>query len=1150
MPRPRSDQGLSATSVANHLACAHKTQLRRRCDAGEQILRVPDPRLDALIERGRRFEAEYVASLAREGGRVQELGPNASVADTLAAMRGGAEVIVQAPLSAPGFVGRADVMLRVDLGSQLGAWSYEAVDTKLARETKAGALLQLLTYGEMLATMQGLLPERFHVRTPLRMETHRTAEFAAYHRLVRDRLLAAATAEPPPATYPEPVSHCDVCEFWKHCELQRERDDHLSLVAGLGRAQARELERQGVPTLTALARCRGALAQDPRRGARETFLKLGEQAELQLRARTEPVVPSVFLDAEQDRGLGRLPEPDAGDVFLDFEGDPFVSDGGREYLTGWVVADGVYTREWGFTAADEKRAVETFLDAVAARRAASPGMRIYHFAAYEPAALKRLTQRYETRVVLLDELLREHRFVDLRTVVREALRIGVSGYGLKQLERVFGFSRSTDLQLAAKARQRLEIALELGEAVGELRADRDVVEAYNREDCVATLELRDWLERLRSQRVAAGVVLARPQLGVGDAKVGVKARDARIEAVAKPLRAGLDVDRTKWTDEQRPLGLLADLAGYFQREDKCQYWEHYRLRELPAEDWLDEREMLAGLRFERDIAPRGKEKTPSHVYSFPPQETGIDDEDLFVPASEDPDPQEEWATNIGTAVLVDHDRSEITIKKTKNTIAFHPRAVFRNQVIGTDPLEKSILSFAEHVRDNGIDDRSAWGPARDLLCRRPPRLRSGPNAAGKLRCDGETVVQALVRLCLDLDNSVLPLQGPPGTGKSHSGALAILALLRAGKTVGVTAVSHKVIDNLLGKVHELAKQSGPAVRLLHKHDAKAPDGITYIEKDDPNEPQQNTVLGGTAWLWASDKRVDKRADKRAKEPVDFLFVDEAGQMSLASVLAASRGAKNLVLLGDPMQLEQPRRGAHPEGSDRAALVHLLDEGRQTLRDDQGLFLDETWRMHTKLTAFTSELYYEGKLRARKGCERQLLSGTDGFDGAGLWLCEVPQEGNQARSLEEVDAVAALCRRLLQPGASWIDREGARKLLRPEDVLVVAPYNAQVGALSRELAGLGVRSVGTVDRFQGQEAPVVIYSCTSSSADDAPRGMNFLYDPHRFNVATSRAKACVIVVASPRLLEPECRTVEQLRMANGLCRFAELARRTAPVDATG
>jgi uncharacterized protein len=636
MPRARSDQGLSATSVANHLACAHKTQLRRRRDAGEQIVCVPDPRLDALIERGRRFEADYVALLVREGKRVQELGVNASVAETLEAMRGGAEVIVQAPLAAAGFVGRADVLLRVDRASRLGAWSYEAVDTKLARETKAGAVLQLLTYGEMLATMQDVVPERFHVRTR-----------CGWRRIARrsSRPITAVCAIV--CSPPRPRSHrrrhtrsrcrtatCASTGSTASCSVSA--NDHLSLVAGLGRAQAEELERQGVATLTALAQCGGVLAAEPRRGAPETFVKLGQQAALQLRARSEPSVPFVFLDTVADRGLGRLPEPDAGDVFLDFEGDPFVGDGGREYLTGWVVPGDVYTREWGFAAADEKRAVETFLDAVAARRAASPGMRIYHFAAYEPAALKRLTQRYEARVALLDELLREQRFVDLRTVVREALRIGVEGYGLKELERVFGFSRATDLHLAAKARQRLEIALELGDDIGALRADRDVVEAYNREDCVSTLRLRDWLEGLRRKREDAGVVFARPQLGKGEAKDSVKDRDARIEAVAKPLRAGLDVDRAKWTDDQRPIGLLADLAGYFQREDKCQYWEHYRLRELPAEDWLDEREMLAGLRFERDIPPRGREKTPSHVYSFPPQETGIDDEELFVPRVKTP----------------------------------------------------------------------------------------------------------------------------------------------------------------------------------------------------------------------------------------------------------------------------------------------------------------------------------------------------------------------------------------------------------------------------------------------------------------------------------------------------------------------------------
>jgi uncharacterized protein len=320
---------------------------------------------------------------------------------------------------------------------------------------------------------------------------------------------------------------------------------------------------------------------------------------------------------------------------------------------------------------------------------------------------------------------------------------------------------------------------------------------------------------------------------------------------------------------------------------------------------------------------------------------------------------------------------------------------------------------------------------------------------------------------------------------------------------------------------------------VHKHDEDAPHGIEYVNDNTGalNAVGKGAVVGATVWLWSSDD---------AEGSLDYLFIDEAGQMSLAHALAAARAARNVVLLGDPQQLEQPIKGAHPDGADVAALVHVLGKDHATLADDQGLFLDRTWRLHPAICAFTSELYYEGRLRSIDALERQRLDGDTPFAGAGLFLVEVPHEGNQSRSNEEIDAVAHIVRHLLA-GTQWTDQEGRTRPLEPSDVLVVAPYNAQVSALRRTLAPLGVTRVGTVDKFQGQEAPIVIYSCTASSPQDAPRGMAFLYDPHRFNVATSRGRARAIAVASPRLFAAECRTPEQIRMVNGLCRFREMAR---------
>ncbi len=291
------------------------------------------------------------------------------------------------------------------------------------------------------------------------------------------------------------------------------------------------------------------------------------------------------------------------------------------------------------------------------------------------------------------------------------------------------------------------------------------------------------------------------------------------------------------------------------------------------------------------------------------------------------------------------------------------------------------------------------------------------------------------------------------------------------------------------------------------------------------------VLGGTAWLWAREEFAGA---------VDVLFVDEAGQLSLANALAVSPAASSLVLLGDPQQLQQPQKGSHPDGVDVSSLQHVLGPGGQTMPEDKGLFLPVTWRMAPSVCTFTSEQFYEGKLTPRPELAQQRLTGTDGLDGAGLKWIGVDHTANRNWSAEEIDAVDALIARLLVPGAGWTTSEGETKPLTADDILVVAPYNAHVNRLADRLAPRGI-AVGTVDKFQGQEAPVVVFAMASSSPEDAPRGMEFLYSRHRLNVATSRARCAAFVVASPALLEPECRTPRQMALANALCRFVEFAR---------
>ena len=276
-----------------------------------------------------------------------------------------------------------------------------------------------------------------------------------------------------------------------------------------------------------------------------------------------------------------------------------------------------------------------------------------------------------------------------------------------------------------------------------------------------------------------------------------------------------------------------------------------------------------------------------------------------------------------------------------------------------------------------------------------------------------------------------------------------------------------------------------------------------------------------------------------EDELDYLFIDEAGQMSLAMALAAGRSAKNIVLLGDPQQLEQPQQGSHPEGAEIAALLHVLD-GAETMPEDKGFFLKNTWRLHPEICRFTSEQYYDGRLQSQEGLDQQELFGDSNFVGSGLRFVSVDHDNNQNRSEEEVEAISEIVGRLNDGKHKWANKDGELSTIGLNDILIVAPYNAQVSALSSALPA-GAR-VGTVDKFQGQEAPVVIYSMTSSSASDAPRGMEFLFSRNRMNVATSRARCLVLLVGSSQLFQPDCATPRQMQLANGFCRYLELSER--------
>jgi len=1124
---------LSATDLANHLSCTHLSQQSRAVAEGRaKKPKWHDPIAEILRERGMAHEAAYLAHLRETEGIGVVAIPEGSDADgaerTRAAMRAGAPLIYQAPLGNARWHGRADFLRRVERPGELGAWSYEVIDAKLATETRAGTILQLCVYSELVAELQGAWPECAYVVAPHHgfvPEPYRLADYAAYYRLVKGRL-ERALARPDTVTYPEPVTHCEICAWWQPCNARRRADDHLGFVAGLSRLQIKELERVHVGTLERLGDLRDV--PKPARGSRDALIRARDQAAIQLKERRHGAPQFEILEpVDSAHGLAQLPAPSAHDLFLDLEGDRLAAAGGRDYLFGYASTEGEYVPFWATTAAGEQQAFERLVDLILAAHREHPDMHVYHFGAYEPSAFKRLSGRYATRETELDVLLRAELFVDLHTIVRHALRASVESYSIKELEKFYGFVRRQDMREATASRRAIEWAIEFREPVRGVPAFArhvEAVERYNREDCVSAEKLRDWLEMLRAAVEGRGIRLPRPELKPGEASEQVEETAEETGRVMAALLEGIPPDVEQRDEEQQACWLLAHLLEWHRREEKAAWWEYFRLRDLPLDDYPDERSALSELTFVATVG--GTAKRPVHRYAFPVQDHDIRrGDEVCIPDG----------SCIGVVDDLDLGARTIDIQHSGKWADERPGYVFVKRQVSSKPKPETLLALGRWVAGHGIDAAGPHRAARDLILRRGPRLMPESRGLDSRAATPDDEIATACRLGRELDHGVLPIQGPPGTGKTYTGAHMIVDLIRAGKKVGVTAVSHEVIRNLLGCCIDVAREQGlEDFRCLHKGKPKesSPEGLHAFNDNKRIRTLfahgEYPLLGGTSWLWA-------RPD--FAESVDVLFIDEAGQMSLADVLAVAGGAKSLVLLGDPQQLEQPQQASHPPGTAASALEHILG-ARKTIPDTAGLFLQQTRRLHPKICAFTAEVFYENRLSSFPGLERQAVVGAPRFPEAGVAYVPVVHDGRQSRSAEEVEAIESIVAELTGNAVRWRDKEGVEAPLTRQDLMIVAPYNAQVTALAAALPGV---RVGTVDKFQGQQAPVVIVSLTTSSPDEAPRGMSFLYSANRLNVATSRAKGLCILVGNPRLFEPDCRTPEQMRLANAFCRYLEMAK---------
>eukprot|EP00456_Euglypha_rotunda_P066035 TRINITY_DN567_c0_g2_i11.p1 TRINITY_DN567_c0_g2~~TRINITY_DN567_c0_g2_i11.p1 ORF type:complete len:1150 (+),score=174.60 TRINITY_DN567_c0_g2_i11:25069-28518(+) len=1077
-----------------------------------------------VASMGMEHEAAFLRQLLDQGCQVEDIkdvAADGQIEATIVAMRQGAEFIYQGRLKEGRFEGFADFLVRVLGESKFGEHRYEVLDTKLARTVKPYFIVQLCSYSEMLKSIQGIMPTEFSVVLGNNQKQQLAVrKFIYYFRSLRRTFLGfhdTFSAD----RFPHPGLSTSHGRWSTFATQFLEATDHLSQIATITRNQIKRLESAGIATMNSLANTSETFVPGL---AQPVLERLKVQARLQVKSKVSetPLYEIQQSDpANPRRGLALLPPASPSDVFFDIEGFPLVADG-LEYLLGAICFEHGDTRFidwWAHNQQQERRAFQEFVDWLHGRWKSDPSMHVYHYAAYEVSAMRRLMGKHATREDKVDDLLRNHVFVDLYTVVRQGLIVGTDGYSLKDIESLYMKHRGGEVTTAGDSVVAYHAWIESGQsedwrASSLLKEIRD----YNKIDCESTCLLAEWLRKVQVQQRKKFIPPPPPK------ERGDNEADSSSARLAEALRQDIYDGQVANPETKRVQELLSQLLEFHWREAKPIFWRMFARHEMTELELFDDFDCLSGL--ERTTTPpRQVKKSKSYEYKFDPdQNTKLHEEstcffahDLSVTATIEKLSMEEGLIEI---------RLGPTRDKPPKRLSLIP-----NEYVSADSIAEAVYRYVEAWSQGTILSQAV----HQLLHRLPPTLH-GHNG-GPIIPANSNLLTATVDVVRRMKSTVLCIQGPPGTGKTYTAAEAILRLLQDGRRIGVTANSHKVILNILRAVHEAMQRARVVFRLVKvgssEDDSLIASGIIEnVESGDAAGTLGTgpVLMGGTAWLFS-------RPDLQGE--FDYLFVDEAGQFSLANTVAVGLSARNLVLVGDQMQLAQPLLGSHPGDSGESALNYLLD-GRATIPPEMGVLLDQTWRMHPDICGFISAAFYEGRLRSHPQTASQRIesNGTLLTKNAGILILPVTHEGNSQASEEEAEVIGHIVAELLQARVHDAG-EVQPRTITTDDILVVAPFNMQVRLLKRRLGGQ--IKVGSIDKFQGQEAHVVIISMCSSTLEDSPRGAEFLLEPNRLNVAVSRAKSLAIVVANPELISARCRTIKEMELANLFCWLVDYSR---------
>ena len=1060
--------------------------------------------------------------------RVESTNSKEQVELTLSAMKNGVDVIAQARLENNQFLGFADFLIKVAGASKLGNYHYEVWDTKLASKVKPTFAIQLCCYSEMLEAIQGVFPQNITVLLGTNEKVSlRTSDYFHYYLELKKSFLSThiqfnSNNMPDPA---ESKSWGNWSAFAKQLLIEK---DHLLQVANILRGQIKKLNQADIRTMKQLADTN----MENIKGINPlVFQRLKAQASIQIASagKSTPKFKIIKPDDGERSGLALLPPQSQLDVFFDIEGDPF-DEGGLEYLWGNTYLNDQGERSfkdfWAHNRDQEKKAFEQFIHWVYERWQRDPSMHIYHYANYEITACRKLMGRYGVCEFEVDQLLRNEVFVDLYKLVKGCLILGEPKYSIKNVEHLYRGKRETavaggDASIAVYENWReLNAIGEQGDTWQTSNILKDIRD-YNIDDCDSTLELADWL---RHQQKKHGI----SYLG----KTEVVEPEVKEEATERTqLRDRLLEKALEYsTSDPKKEALILNLAWileFHRREAKPVFWRLFERLGLSHVELLDDLNCLACCeRTRRDaFKPTPRARNLAYEFQFDPaQEFKGASNSFYLLGLEDENGKYLKANYLEEFSDLPNGLIVLQMKQESSDLI----TIVPDEHVNANPIPQSIYQVVEDY-ESGQLERCA---IIDFLNRSKPVIKNykeGPIASSN---DPNQRLHQVINAVRNLDNSYLTIQGPPGSGKSHTGKHIIAELVKTGAKIGVSSNSHKAINNLLLSTAKFCREEGINATFACTKETE-PElidaGVSILNNNNlANHVEPGCVLGTTAWGFSRDDM---------SEQLDYLFVDEAGQVSIANLVAMSRSSKNLVLMGDQMQLGQPSQGTHPAESGLSILDYLLHD-TPTISNDMGVFLGTTYRMHSAVNQFISTHIYDGKLESHPDNDKRTIKVPNDYKGilnkeAGIIFSAVCHEGNTQASDEEVAEIETMVNQLL--GRTFTELSDKSRPVTLDDMLFVAPYNHQVSKLKQVFGSQA--KVGSVDKFQGQEAPIVFLSMCASDASESPRGLDFLFDKHRINVAISRAQSLAIIVGNPRMVSTPVNRVDQLKtinLFNALC----------------